>query len=309
MAFRDRGGFLTLFERGKMKDKITEKHLKIAIFLTSFYFIVEVIGGFLSGSLSLLGDAGHMFRDVFSLLITLGATRIARRLPTKTKTFGYHRVEILAAFINGLLLVVISVWIFREAIDRFTNPTPVKSPLMFSVAFIGLIVNLYVASKLHGNDDLNIKAAFLHVFTDTLASVGVVLASVWIFLTGKTIVDPIIGAIIAIFVLASAFTVIRAALNILLEFTPKNINLDNLIKTIEKIDGVEGIHDIHLWSLCSNLNVMDAHIFTNISDMNKIEYLKAKIKKELKKFNIKHSTLEFECEECTRKNKIEKIEH
>ena len=128
-----------------MKDRITEKHLKIAIALTSFYFIVEVIGGFLSGSLSLLGDAGHMLRDVFSLLITLGAMRIARRLPTKTKTFGYHRVEILAAFINGLLLVGISAWIFLEAIERFTNPIPVKSPLMFSVAFIGLIVNLYVA--------------------------------------------------------------------------------------------------------------------------------------------------------------------
>jgi cobalt-zinc-cadmium efflux system protein len=293
----------------KMKYIITEKNLKIAILLTSFYFIVEVVGGFLSGSLSLLGDAGHMLRDVFSLLITLGAIKIAKRLPTKTKTFGYHRVEILAAFINGLLLVGISIWIFSEAIERFANPIPVKSSLMFSVAFIGLIANLYVASKLHGSDDLNIKAAFLHVFTDTLASVGVVLASVWIFFTGQTIVDPIIGVIIATFVLASAFTVIRDALNILLEFTPKNINLDNLIKDIEKIEGVEGIHDIHLWSLCSNLNVMDAHIFTNISDMNKIEYLKTKIKNELEKFNIKHSTLEFECEECALKNRVEKIEH
>ncbi|MEJ2306967.1 MAG: cation diffusion facilitator family transporter [candidate division WOR-3 bacterium] len=292
-----------------MKNRITEKHLKIAIALTSFYFIVEVIGGFLSGSLSLLGDAGHMLRDVFSLLITLGAMRIAKRLPTKTKTFGYHRVEILAAFINGLLLVGISVWIFLESIDRFTNPIPIKSPLMFSVAFIGLIVNLYVALKLHGSDDLNIKAAFLHVLTDALASFGVIFAAIWIFFTGQTIIDPILSVVIAFFILSTAFTVIRDALNILLEFTPKNINIDNLIKTIEKIEGVGGIHDIHLWSLCSSLNVMDAHIFTDISDMNKIEKLKTKIKRELEKFNIKHSTLEFECEECTRKNKIEKIEH
>jgi cobalt-zinc-cadmium efflux system protein len=290
-----------------MKNRITEKHLKIAIALTSFYFIVEVIGGFLSGSLSLLGDAGHMLRDVFSLLITLGAMRIAKRLPTKTKTFGYHRVEILAAFINGLLLVGISVWIFLESIDRFTNPIPIKSPLMFSVAFIGLIVNLYVALKLHGSDDLNIKAAFLHVLTDALASFGVIFAAIWIFFTGQTIIDPILSVVIAFFILSTAFTVIRDALNILLEFTPKNINIDNLIKTIEKIEGVGGIHDIHLWSLCSSLNVMDAHIFTDISDMNKIEKLKTKIKRELEKFNIKHSTLEFECEECTRKNKIEKI--
>ncbi len=292
-----------------MEDQVTEKYLKIAIALTSFYFIVEVIGGLFSGSLSLLGDAGHMLRDVFSLFITLGAIRIAKRLPSKTKTFGYHRVEILAAFINGLLLVGISGWIFWEAIKRFIEPVPVKSPLMFSVAFIGLIVNLYVALKLHGSDDLNIRAAFLHVLTDALASLAVIFASVWIFFTGKTIADPILGGVIAMFVLFSAFTVIRDSINILLEAAPKDIDFDSLVKDIEKIDGVEGIHDVHLWSLCSNLNAMDAHIFTSISDMEKIEYLKAKIKKKLETLNIKHSTLEFECEECLQKRKVEKMEH
>jgi len=292
-----------------MDDKVTEKYLKIAIVLTSFYFIVEVIGGFFSGSLSLLGDAGHMLRDVFSLLITLGAIRIAKRIPSKTKTFGYHRVEILAAFINGLLLISISIWIFWEAIKRFIEPVPVNSPIMFFTASIGLIVNLYVAFKLHGSDDLNIKAAFVHVFTDALASLAVIFASVWIFFTGFTIVDPIFGGVIAIFVLLSAVTVIRDSLNIFLEDTPKNIDFDILVKGIEEIEGVEGIHNVHLWSLCSNLNVMDAHVFTNLTDMGEIEYLKTKIKKELEKFNIKHSTLEFECMECARKDRIEKIEH
>ena len=292
-----------------MDDKIKEKYLKIAIALTSFYFIVEVFGGVFSGSLSLLGDAGHMLRDVFSLFITLGAIRIAKRFPSKTKTFGYHRVEILAAFINGLLLIGISIWILSEAIKRFVEPHPVKSPLMFSVAFIGLIINLYVVIKLHGHDDLNIKAAFLHVFSDTLASVGVIFASAWIFFTGQTIVDPIVGVMIALFVLGSAFIVIRDSLNILLEFSPKNVDFDRLTKDIENIEGVEGIHNVHLWSLCSNLNVMEAHIFTNIKDMVEIERLKEKIKKELEKFNIKHSTLEFECNECSQKYRIEKIEH
>lgn len=292
-----------------MENKITERYIKFAIALTSFYFIIEVIGGFFSGSLSLLGDAGHMLRDVFSLIITLGAIRIAKRLPSKTKTFGYHRVEILAAFVNGLFLVGISVWIFFEAVKRFLTPTPIQSPIMFFVALIGLIVNLYIALKLHGSDDLNIRAAFLHVFTDALASVAVIFASLWIFLTGKTIVDPILGGIIALFVLFSAFTVIRDSINILLEATPKNIDFDSLIKDIEKIEGVEGIHNVHLWSLCSNLNVMDAHIFTNISDMGEIEYLKTEIKKKLEKLNIKHSTLEFECKECSRKKRVEKIEH
>jgi cobalt-zinc-cadmium efflux system protein len=292
-----------------MEEQVTEKYLKIAIALTSFYFIVEVIGGLLSGSLSLLSDAGHMLRDVFSLFITLGAIRIAKRLPSKTKTFGYHRLEILAAFINGLLLVGISIWISSEAIKRFIEPLPVKSSLMFSIALIGLIVNLYVALKLRGSADLNIRAAFLHVLTDTLASTGVIFASIWIFFTGRTIIDPIVGVMIAIFVLFSAFAVIRDSLNILLEFTPKNIDFDSLVKDIEKIDGVEGIHDIHLWSLCSNLNVMDAHVFTNISNMDEIENLKGKIKTKLKKYKVKYSTLEFECEECIRKRRIEKIEH
>jgi cobalt-zinc-cadmium efflux system protein len=292
-----------------MDDKIKEKYLKIAIVLTSLYFLVEVIGGFYSGSLSLLGDAGHMLRDVFSLFITLGAIRIAKRLPSKTKTFGYHRIEILAAFINGLFLIGISLWILLEAIKRFIEPSSVKSPIMFFIAFIGFIINVYVALKLHGSKDLNIKAAFLHVITDTLTSVAVIFASVWIYFTGQNIVDPILGGLIAVFISFSAFIVIRDALNILLEFTPKDIDFDNLVNDIEKINGVEGIHNVHLWSLCSNLNVMEAHIFTNITDMRKIEHLKVRIKQELEKFNIKHSTLEFECSECSRKDIIEKIEH
>jgi cobalt-zinc-cadmium efflux system protein len=292
-----------------MNSNLAEKNLKLAIILTSLYFIIEVLGGFISGSLSLLGDAGHMLRDVLSLVITLGAIRIAKRLPSKTKTFGYHRVEILAAFINGLLLIGISIWIFLEASKRVLNPTPIQSPIMFSVALIGLIINLYVALKLHKSNDINIRAAFLHVLTDTFASVAVIFASVWIFLTGQIIIDPILGALIAIFVLFSAFAVLRDSLNILLESTPRGIDFDNLVKDIEKIEGVDGIHNIHLWSLCSNLNIMDAHIFTNIRYMAEIENLKTKIKTKLEKYNVKYSTLEFECEECIQKNKVERMKH
>lgn len=292
-----------------MKDKLVENYLKTAIILTCGYFVVEVIGGLVSGSLSLLGDAGHMFRDVVSLSITLSALKIAKKLPSKTRTFGYHRVEILAAFFNGSLLIVISGWIFREAFQRFQNPVPIDSTVMFFTAFIGLVVNVYVAFNLRGSQDINIKSAFLHVFTDALASFAVILASIWIFFTRRMIIDPILGGVIAIFVLFSAFTIIRDSLNILLEFTPKGVDLDELVETIEKIEGVEGIHNIHLWSLCSNLYVMDAHIFTNISTMSDIEKIKAKIKKSLEKYNIKYSTLEFECEECVQKRRVEKMEH
>lgn len=292
-----------------MENNSVERTLRIALFLTSLFFIVEVVGGLISGSLSLLGDAGHMFRDLVSLLITLSALRIAKKLPTRKKTFGYHRVEILAALFNGLMLIAVSIWIIWEAYERFLNPQSIKSTVMLIVAVIGLIVNSYVALRLHGSSDLNVRSAFLHVLTDTLASVAVIIASIWIFFTGKTIIDPVLSVIIAVFVLFSAFTILRDSVYILLEFSPRDIDLDELIEEVESIEDVEGIHDIHLWSLCSNINVMEAHIFTGISDMRKIENIKRKIKKELEKYNIKHSTLEFECEECTNDDKIHRLKH
>jgi len=206
-----------------MKNNTIKKSLKIAIVLTFVFFVVEVIGALISGSLSLLGDAGHMFRDVFALFISLSAVNIAEKLPTKTKTFGYHRIEIFAAFVNGILLIGISGWIFWEAYQRFFAPKPIESATMFIVALIGLLVNLYVAFKLRGSHDINVKSAFLHVFTDTLSSVAVIFASIWIFFTNQTIIDPILGTGIAIFILFSAFTIMEDSIHILLEFTPKNI--------------------------------------------------------------------------------------
>jgi cobalt-zinc-cadmium efflux system protein len=292
-----------------MPKNSSEKSLIIAILLTSTFFVVEVIGGFLSGSLSLLGDAGHMFRDVFALLLSLSAVKIAKKLPTKTKTFGYHRLEIFAAFLNGLMLIGISCWIFWEAYHRFVAPKPVRSIAMFIVAFIGLLVNLYIARRLHGNQDLNIKSAFLHVLTDTISSAAVIFASIWIFFTKQIIIDPIMSVGIAFFVLISALPIIKDTMRILLEFTPKDIDLDEVIADIEKVNGVEGVHNVHLWSLCSNVNIIDAHIFAKETDMLKIEEMKHEIKRKLEKYNIKHATLEFECEECRINLTVKELEH
>jgi cobalt-zinc-cadmium efflux system protein len=292
-----------------MPKNSSEKSLIIAILLTSTFFVVEVIGGFLSGSLSLLGDAGHMFRDVFALLLSLSAVKIAKKLPTKTKTFGYHRLEIFAAFLNGLMLIGISCWIFWEAYHRFVAPKPVRSIAMFIVALIGLLVNLYIARRLHGNQDLNIKSAFLHVLTDTISSAAVIFASIWIFFTKQIIIDPIMSVGIAFFVLISALPIIKDTMRILLEFTPKDIDLDEVIADIEKVNGVEGVHNVHLWSLCSNVNIIDAHIFAKETDMLKIEEMKHEIKRKLEKYNIKHATLEFECEECRINLTVKELEH
>src|SRR3989338_4376994 len=292
-----------------MQENNVEKSLKLAIILTSVFFVVEIVGGLISGSLSLVGDAGHMFRDVFALAVSLSAMHIAKNLPSRTKTFGYHRMEILASLVNGILLLGTSLWIFWEAYARFFEPRPIESVTMFIVALIGLLVNLYVALKLHGSHDINVKSAFTHVLADTLSSVAVIFASVWIFFTGQTVIDRIVGSLIAAFILFSAFAIIKDSIYVLLGFAPKNVKFDNVVKDIERVKGVDSIHNVHLWSLCSNINVIDAHIFTSEPSMGKIEIIKQKIKKNLEKYNIRHATLEFECEECIENHKIKKMRH
>jgi len=286
-----------------------EKHLKIAILLTSLFFVVEILGGLKSGSLSLLGDAGHMLRDLIALIISLSALNISKKLPSKRKTFGFHRVEIFAALLNGILLIGIGIWILFEAYSRFLSPRPIESTTMLVVALIGFGINLYVASKLHGSHDLNVRSAFLHVLTDAIFSLAVIITAILIFLTGKTIFDPILSASISVVIIVSALKIVRESTMILLEFTPGNINFDQVVKDVQQVDGVIGVHDVHLWSLCSNINVMNAHIFTKETDMTKIEKIKMDIKKRLEKYNIKHTTLEFECEECLVPNEVEKIDH
>jgi cobalt-zinc-cadmium efflux system protein len=292
-----------------MQQKNFEKHLKMAILLTFFFFVVEIVGGFISGSLSLLGDAGHMLRDVFALVISLSALKISKKLPSKRKTFGFHRVEIFAGFLNGILLIAVAIWILLEAYDRFHSHKPIESMTMLVVALIGLAVNLYLAFKLHGSHDLNIKSAFLHVLTDAAFSFAVVLAAVLIFLTGHTIFDPLLSSIISAVIILSASKLVKESIMILLEFTPKDVDFDLVLKDIQQVEGVEGVHNVHMWSLCSNINVMDAHVYTKEADMMKIEKIKNKIKEKLDKYNIKHVTLEFECDECILLDRVERIEH
>jgi len=275
-----------------------KKSLRLAIGLTAIIFGAEVIGGFLSGSLSLLSDAAHMLQDVIALFLSLGAILIAERLPTPTRTFGYHRVEIGAAVINGMLLIVVSGLIIWQAVDRFAHPRPVDSSLMLGVAIIGLAANLVAARILHGSHDLNVRSAFLHVLGDTLSSVAVIVAALWIAFTGQTIVDPLLGLAIAGVILFSSFFILRDAFSILLQFAPRGIDVDDLIREISSVEGVDGVHNVHLWSLCSNINVLDAHIHSCITDVHRLEEIKKEIKQRLKKFRIGHSTLEFECEEC-----------
>jgi cobalt-zinc-cadmium efflux system protein len=279
-------------------DHAHKKPLKFAIALTAIIFVAEVIGGLLSGSLSLLGDSAHMLQDVVALLLSLGAMIVAERLPTPTKTFGYHRVEIAAAVVNGLLLIGVSGIIIWEAIDRFSHPNPVNSTMMLVVAVIGLAANIASAYFLHGSHDLNVKSAFLHVLGDTLSSVAVIAAGVWIALTGQTFVDPLLGLIIAIVILVSSISILHDAFRIILQFAPKDIAVGDVIAAMESVPGVSGVHNVHFWTLCSNINVLDAHVYCCETDPDTIEQIKAELKHRLEPFRIGHSTLEFECREC-----------
>jgi cobalt-zinc-cadmium efflux system protein len=272
--------------------------LRIGVIVTLLVFGLEVAGGYISGSLSLLSDAGHMFIDASSLLLALGAIRAARSLPTKRRSYGLHRAEIFAAFINGLLLIGVSGWILFEAYQRFLYPREVESGVMLIVALIGLAANAYIAYYLHGSHDLNIRGAFLHVMGDALSSLAVVAAALFIMFTGQTLADPLLSAGIAIVILVTAIGVLRESTEVLFQFTPHDLDYDKVIREILSVPGVLGVHDVHIWSLSSSIRVMDAHIYSCEQEAKENEKIKREIKSRLERFRIYHSTLEFECEEC-----------
>lgn len=284
--------------RHTARESLPKRSLLIAIGLTGVIFLAELAGGFLSGSLALLGDAAHMLQDVFALVLSLSAIAIAERLPTPSRTFGYHRVEIAVAVVNGFALIMVSALIIREAFERFSNPQPVDSGVMLGVAILGLAANLLSMYFLHGSHDLNVRSAFLHVLGDTLSSVAVIGAAIWIAFTGQTLADPLLSIGISLLILFSSFALLRESFAILLQFAPRGLNTEEVIREIESVPGVDGVHNVHLWSLCSNISVLDAHVYSCEKDVHRLEEIKEEIKHRLEKYRIKHSTLEFECSQC-----------
>jgi len=275
-----------------------KKSLQLALVITALFFIIELVGGLISGSLALVSDAGHMFSDVLALLLSLGAITLAARLPTRERTYGFMRAEIFAAFLNSLLLIAVSVLILWEAYQRLLDPAPIQSGLMGFIAVLGLIANIAVAFLLHGSHNLNVRSAFLHVIGDVVSSVAVIAAAVWIAFTGQVIVDPLLSGFIAVLIIVSAARILRETIEILLQFTPRSVDFDAVIADISSVGGVAGVHHVHIWSLSSEIHVLDAHIYSCEQDMAKIAEMKREIKQRLEKYHIHHSTLEFECEEC-----------
>lgn len=230
--------------------------------LTTAYFVAEVVGGWLTGSLALLADAGHMLADVFGLTMSLAALRIAARPATASRTFGFHRAEILAAVANAMLLLGIAGSVLYEAWSRFFEPSEVDSLPMLVVACGGLLVNLVSLRMLHAASEasLNLRGAFLEVVSDMLGSAGAIVAAITIMLTGWQQVDPLVSALIGLFILPRAWTLLRSGLDVLLEATPAHLDLDGMVSAMREVPGVAAVHDVHAWTITSGYVAMSAHI-------------------------------------------------
>ncbi len=278
------------------------KALKFAIGLLAITLIAEVAGGLYAGSLSLLADAGHVFMDLFAMIISLVAVMLSARPASSKRTYGWHRAEILAAMTNGFLLVGLAIGLFHEAIGRLHSDSPVLAIPMLVVAVLGLIVNIVIAFKLHAHHDesLNVKSAYLHVLGDAGASVGVVVAAVIIHFTGWYKADLIITVVIGIIILIGAIRLILRAGHILLESVPEGMSLITVAKAISEIEDVNNVHDVHIWTVCSHITSLSCHInidWQTAEDHDRI--VRAVSEMLWKKFTIMHSTIQVDYKNCS----------
>jgi len=277
------------------------KRLSWALIITFAIFLLELCGGFISNSLSLKSDAAHLFGDVLALGLSYIAARLALLPPSSKRTFGYHRAEVLAAVFNGLTLFFLAGYIFYESYHRILNPQPIKSGIMFLVAIVGLIGNLYVVFKLHSfsKENLNIRAAYLHIIGDMLGSVGVVAGSLIIMTTKSYLADPIISVFIGLIIIYGAIGILKEGANILLEGTPLSINYDELKSDIGKIEGVLSVHDLHVWTISSSNLILTAHIKVSDQSTHQSGDILGAINEMVrKKYGIGHITIQTECECC-----------
>jgi cobalt-zinc-cadmium efflux system protein len=283
------------------RNSFNKKRLQIALVIILVVLVVEFIGGLVSNSLSLMGDAAHMLVDTLALGLSLFAINIAARPATAEKTYGFYRVEIIVALINGIILILVALFIFYQAYTRFLNPPEIKAPVMLVVAVIGLIANICAMILLRDTTktNLNLKAAFWHILGDAISSLGVIAAAVIIFLTGFKFVDALIAVLIGGIIIWGASGLIKESIDVLLESVPKHIKSEDVVREIENIKGVLGIHEMHIWTITTGVNSLSAHIVIEdrmVSDCHDIVRMINDILRE--KFNIIHTTLQLECGNC-----------
>ena len=297
-----------------MKSSEIKKRLQLAIVLTFTLLCAEVAGGLWAHSLALLSDAAHMFIDVFALCLSFFALVISELPTNSNKTYGYHRMEILAALINGIVLLIMAGGILLEAFERWQNPAEVNSTIVIWVAAFGLCANLgviyFLTGPMNHGHDLNIRSAFYHVLGDTIASVGVVIGGIVMLYTGWYFVDSLLAATISLLLIWGAFKLISESVHILLEGVPKGVSIEEVEKELTSIPEIKNIHELHIWCICSNIYALSTHALINDQKVNQVESILEDIRSLLKKrFNITHSTVQFESSPCANQEIFCDIKH
>ena len=279
-------------------DTNISRRLMFAITLTTITLVAEIIGGIWSNSLALLSDAGHVFLDLFALVLSLGAIKLAAQPPGDHHSYGWHRAEVLASLINGLTVFLMAVSILYEGSKRLISPEAVQTMPMLVIAVLGLIANLLAAKGLHGHahNDLNVRSAFLHVLGDAAASVGVIVGAILMHYTGWYQADPLLSIAIGLLILVGAGRVLREAVHILMEGVPRGMSVEQVAATIRTIEGVADVHHLNVWSVCSHIFALSAHVEIIPGFEGERSHLLHEIEHELEhEFHITHTTIQLDC--------------
>lgn len=281
--------------------EISSKRLFITIALNLFITIAEIIGGVISGSLALISDAMHNFSDGVAVVIAYIALRLSKRPKTIKYTFGLKRAEIIAAILNASILIIISFFLIKEAIERIQNPQPISGKLMLAVAAFGLLANIIATLLLKrgSKTNINIRAAYFHLLSDVFSSLAVIIGAIFIISFNIYLVDPILTILISLYILKETYKIVKESIDILMMSNPEEINLHEIKEIVEKIPGVHNIHHMHLWKLNDLEKHFEAHV--EIADMfvSKTIHIQNSIEKELRsRYKINHITLQFECDRC-----------
>jgi cobalt-zinc-cadmium efflux system protein len=277
----------------------SQKRLALSLFVTVIILLGETVGGIVSNSLALLSDAGHVLTDAFALGLSLIAALIMRRPSDYRATYGYQRIGLLAALINGISLIVIAIFIFIEAYRRLKAPPEIDLTVMLWVAAAGLVGNVLMALILmKGVHDLNVKSAWLHVLGDTVSSLGVICSGLIILFTGWRPADPIASGIVGIMIVAGGVRVIKEALWVFLEMSPANLHAGEISRSVCDIPGVFGVHDVHIWSIGHGIPAFSAHVIVSDQKISDVDGIRKEIERQLEHIGIKHSVIQMECAEC-----------
>ena len=278
--------------------------LIITISIVIGVMIAEIVGGLLSHSLALVSDAGHMLVDALALGISIFALYLARRPSSLTRTYGYHRVEIMAALANGTVLILVAVYVFFRAYQRFQDPASIDAPLMLIVAAIGLLANIAGIMLLRkgSQTSLNVRGAFWHVISDTISSVGVIVAGIIIATTGWPYADPLVAMVIGVIILVGALRLVRDFVDILMEAVPRHIQIEDVVQQIKLVPGVGELHDIHVWTITSGIVALSAHVMIEDQMISLSTEVRDNVNRMLAdRYGISHTTLQLEssrCESC-----------